>query len=262
MNGTLVDRSNHLRQDGGFCFEIPPWQHQPVEVDEHLNKLKDIWGNSTDRRQFRKPRLALVNRRVEINRYMATVIAPFLDTYHRNIQSAYQQLTNKILKRIKEEIKAALMKKQKIYSELIELADSLNVPAMCDEERRAARTLASKHVAMTYQCTEDARASIAKMGKYAEEMISITRNHMQNAVADATKNLDKNVPKANITTCLRNISRAAASLGYELDLSLTNARRHNGQSCEKLANCCSRVRRSTDDDVTALKEYFYQCVYA
>ncbi|XP_045502926.1 uncharacterized protein LOC123699921 [Colias croceus] len=253
------DRSNHLRQDGGFCFEIPPWQHQPVEVDQHLNKIKDVWGNDT-RRQLRKPRLSLINS--EVNRYMATVIAPFLDTYHRNIQNAYQQLTNKILKRIKEEINAALRKKQKIYSELIDLADTLNVPEMCDEEKRDARTLASRHVALTYRCTEEARASIAKMGKYAEEMISITRNHMQAAVADATKFMNKDVPISNVTSCLKEISRAAASLGYELDLSLTNARRHNGQSCEKLANCCSVVRRNTDEGVTSLKEYLYQCVYA
>ncbi|VVC87686.1 unnamed protein product [Leptidea sinapis] len=136
---------------------IASWPHRTVEVDEHINKLKNT----------------------EVNRYLATVIAPFLDTYHRNIQTSYHQSTNKILKRIKDEINAALRKKQKIYSELSQLADSLNVPQMCDEEKRSARTLASKHVALTYQCTEEARASIGKMGKYAEEMITITRNHMQ-----------------------------------------------------------------------------------
>lgn len=61
---------------------------------------------------------------------MSTVISPFLDTYHRNIQNAYQLLTHKILKSIKEEINAALRKKQKIYEELIQLADTLNVPGI------------------------------------------------------------------------------------------------------------------------------------
>lgn len=58
---------------------------------------------------------------------------------------------------------------------------------MCDEEKRAARTLASRHVATIYACTEDARGSIAKMGKYAEEMIGITRNHMQATLMEATR---------------------------------------------------------------------------
>lgn len=55
---------------------------------------------------------------------------------------------------------------------------------MCNEERRAARTLASKHMSLIYKCTEQARTSIAKMGKYAEEMITITRKHMENALAE------------------------------------------------------------------------------
>lgn len=59
---------------------------------------------------------------------MDTVIAPFLDTYHRNIQNSYQQLTNKILKKIKDEINIAITKKMKIYTELAELAESLKVP--------------------------------------------------------------------------------------------------------------------------------------
>lgn len=58
---------------------------------------------------------------------------------------------------------------------------------MCDEERRASRTVASRHVASIYACTEDARGSIAKMGKYAEEMIGITRTHMQATLVDATR---------------------------------------------------------------------------
>lgn len=59
---------------------------------------------------------------------MDTVLAPFLDTYHRNIQNSYQQLTSKILRRIKDEINAALQKKQQIYQELTQLADDLKVP--------------------------------------------------------------------------------------------------------------------------------------
>lgn len=58
---------------------------------------------------------------------------------------------------------------------------------MCDEERRASRTVASKHVSLIYFCTEEARSSIAKMGKYAEEMIGITRNHMQVSLVDAAR---------------------------------------------------------------------------
>lgn len=64
----------------------------------------------------------------EVTRYMDTVIAPFLDTYHRNIQNAYQQLTSKILRRIKEEINAAVKKKQQISDELNNLANDLGVP--------------------------------------------------------------------------------------------------------------------------------------
>lgn len=64
-----------------------------------------------------------------------------------------------------------------------------NFTAMCDEERRAARTLASKHVAQIYACTEEARVSLAKMGKYAEEMISITKNHMESTL-DETRSRD------------------------------------------------------------------------
>lgn len=64
----------------------------------------------------------------EITRYMDTVLAPFLDTYHRNIQNSYQQLTGKILRRIKDEINAAVQKKQQIYAELTQLADELKVP--------------------------------------------------------------------------------------------------------------------------------------
>lgn len=65
---------------------------------------------------------------------------------------------------------------------------------MCDEERRAARTEASKHVSLIYSCTEEARSSIAKMGKYAEEMIGITRNHMQVSLEEAARmfGLEKN----------------------------------------------------------------------
>ncbi|CAF4797662.1 unnamed protein product [Pieris macdunnoughi] len=256
----LKDRSNHLRYDGGLCFEIPQWQHQPVEVEEHLNKLKDVLRKRTEGSQFRKSSLVLVNN--EINRYMSTVIAPFLDTYHRSIQNSYQQSTRYILKQIKDEIMAAIREKQKIYKKLIDLADTLKVPEMCDEERRAARTLASKHVARTFECTEEARESITEMGEYAEEMINITKTHMQVAVADATQHLDETIPKANVTMCLREISRAAASLGYELDLSKTNALKHKVQTCEKLANCCEKVRINTAKEVKALTEYLYQCVYA
>lgn len=59
---------------------------------------------------------------------MDTVLAPFLDTYHRNIQNSYQQLTGKILRRIKDEINSAVLKKNIIYTELTELADVLKVP--------------------------------------------------------------------------------------------------------------------------------------
>ena len=60
---------------------------------------------------------------------------------------------------------------------------------MCDEERRAARTLASRHVSLIYKCTEQAKTSIAKMGKYAEEMIIITRKHMENALVEVANKL-------------------------------------------------------------------------
>ncbi|XP_045776779.1 uncharacterized protein LOC123875141 [Maniola jurtina] len=257
-------RSSHLRLDGGLCFEIPPWQHQPVEVEKHLNKIRDTWGNS-ERRNTRLPKFPLDNR--EVNRYVDTVIAPFLDTYHRNIQNSYQQLTNTILKKIKDEINVAIRKKHKIYTELTELADTLKVPAMCDEERRASRTLASKHVALIYKCTEHARSSIAEMGKYAEEMITITRNHMDVALTEVAENLKidetaRNTKIVNVTAYLKELSKAAVALGYELDLSLTNARRHNEQSCEKLTNCCNKARRNTDEAVSTLREHLYQCVYA
>lgn len=58
---------------------------------------------------------------------------------------------------------------------------------MCHEERRLARTVASKHVALIFACTEEARSSIAKMGNYAEEMITITRGHMQNTLEDVAR---------------------------------------------------------------------------
>ncbi|XP_026725740.1 uncharacterized protein LOC113492477 [Trichoplusia ni] len=202
---------------------------------------------------------------------MDTVLAPFLDTYHRNIQNSYQQLTGKILRRIKDEINAAIQKKQQIYTELTQLADDLKVPVMCDEERRTARTVASRHVAAIYACTEDARGSIAKMGKYAEEMIGITRNHMQATLVEATRAFEVTgsgaqrsgvLPKTDVSPCLQELSRAAVVLGYELDLSLTNARRHNEQSCERLTSCTSRARRHTEDVVIALRDQLYQCVYA
>lgn len=261
-------RSNHLRQDGGLCFEIPPWQHQPVELEEHLVSLRSRYFNDTIGRRQMRTQLALANS--EISRYMDTVLAPFLDTYHRNIQNSYQQLTGKILRRIKDEINAAILKKQQIYTEITQLADELKVPAMCDEERRSTRTLASTHVAQIYACTEEARASIAKMGKYAEEMIAITRNHMQSTLIDATRVFQLSsgqrsgvsAQQGNVTSCLKELSKAAIVLGYELDLSLTNARRHNEQSCEHLTSCTTRARRHSEEDVTALKDQLYQCVYA
>ncbi|CAH0728144.1 unnamed protein product, partial [Brenthis ino] len=258
------ERSNHLRQDGGLCFEIPPWQLKPVEVEQHLNRIKGTLGNSSERRQTENFRVSLLNR--EVNRYVDTVISPFLDTYHRNIQNSYQQLTNKILKRIKDEINAALKRKQKIYTELSQLAESLKVPAMCNEERRSAKNIASRHVSLIYKCTEQARNSIVKMGKYAEEMISITRRHMKNAMIQVAKKMPDPNPymtqKTNVTTCLKELSRAAVSLGYELDLSLSNARRHNEQSCEKLVHCSYKAKKNTDEAVNILREYLYQCVYA
>ncbi|XP_026753705.3 uncharacterized protein LOC113513923 [Galleria mellonella] len=258
-------RSNHLRQDGGLCFEIPPWQHLPVELEQHLLSLKERWGNNTLYQPMRRLQLALVNS--ELSRYTDTVLAPFLDTYHKNIQTSYQQMTAKILRRIKEEINAAVQKKAKIYSELTDLANKLQVPAMCAEERRLVRNLASKHVAQMYKCTEEARASIAKMGKYAEEMIGITRNHMQLILDETSKSLllksqVRAMQKDEVNTSLRKLSREAVFLGYELDLSLTNARRHNEQSCEKLTACSSKVRKNTEEAVTYLRDKLYQCVYA
>ncbi|KAM3958115.1 uncharacterized protein ACR2FA_007907 [Aphomia sociella] len=259
------DRSNHLRQDGGLCFEIPPWQHLPVELEHHLLSLKQRWGNATLKQPMRRSQFALFNS--ELSRYMDTVLAPFLDTYHKNIQTSYQQMTAKILRRIKEEINAAIQKKLKIYTELTELANKLQVPAMCSEERRSARTLASKHVSQIYKCTEEARVSIAKMGKYAEDMIGITRNHMQEVLDETTKFLGQNgqvkpMQKDEVASCLKDLSRAAVTLGYELDLSLTNARRHNEQSCERLTACSSKSRKNTEEDVTDLRDKLYQCVYA
>lgn len=70
---------------------------------------------------------------------------------------------------------------------------------MCDEERRSAKTLSSKHVSDIYKCTENARASIVKMGKYAEQMIGITRNHMQSVLDAATKNFVVNSRGPRIT---------------------------------------------------------------
>jgi Na+/phosphate symporter len=69
------------------------------------------------------------------------------------------------------------------------------ISAMCDEERRKARTLASKYVSQVYSCTEEARASIAKMGKYAQEMIAITKTHMQKATGNVTKDLGQIGPR-------------------------------------------------------------------
>ncbi|XP_075982958.1 uncharacterized protein LOC142981146 [Anticarsia gemmatalis] len=261
-------RSSYLRQDGGLCFEITPWQHQPVVLDAHLDDLRKRWNITNDnaRRQLRPPSLALANS--EISRYMDTVLAPFLDTYHRNIQNSYQQLTGKILRRIKDDINTAVLRKQQIYTELTTLAEELKVPAMCAEERRASRSIASRHVSYVYACTEESRGSIAKMGKYAEEMIGITRAHMQATLVDATRAFEvsgparSGVPKEDVSTCLQELSRAAVLLGYELDLILTNARRHNEQSCEKLSTCTAKARKHTDETVTALKEQLYQCVYA
>ncbi|KAL0869391.1 hypothetical protein ABMA27_007631 [Loxostege sticticalis] len=226
--------------------------------------MKEKFGNATSLR--RRTQLVMVNS--ELSRYMDTVLAPFLDTYLRNIQSSYQQMTSKILRRIKDEINNAVQKKHQAYKELTQLADQLNVPAMCDEDRRECRTVASKHVALIYACTEEARASIAKMGNYAEEMITITKNHMQASLDDVAKSLqtsirrNKSTEETDVTACLKLLSRSAVTLGYELDLSLTNARRHNEQSHEKLSSCSTKCKRSTDDAVSALKDKLYQCVYA
>ncbi|CAG4930930.1 unnamed protein product [Parnassius apollo] len=261
-----LERNFFLREDGGLCFEIPPWQHTPVEMDHHIAKVKANWGNSSTSKETRRLNLRIANSK--ISHYVETVIGPFLDTYHRNIQTSYQQQTNKILRKIKDEVNAALRKKQKIYKELIELADNLVVPEMCEEERRYARTIASRHIAHVYKCTEIAKNSISKLGKCAEEMIAITRNHMQMALENATKRIvlkeqyGIETEKSNESACLKDLSKAAVSLGYELDLSLTNARRHNEQSCEKLFVCCMRAQKTTDESVAALKDNLYQCVYA
>ncbi|XP_063831138.1 uncharacterized protein LOC135080432 isoform X2 [Ostrinia nubilalis] len=259
-------RSAYAAEDTSQC-RIPPWQHLPVELDQHLNSMRERFGNTTAaRRQIKGSQLAMVHS--GISRYMDTVLAPFLDTYLRNIQSSYQQMTSKILRRIKEEINNAVQKKLQVYNELLQLADKLNVPAMCDEERRQARTIASKHVALIYSCTEDARASIAKMGKYAEEMITITKKHMNSALDDAAKVLElsvrrsKDTHESDVTACLKRLSRSAVTLGYELDLSLTNARRHNEQSHEKLTACSTKSKRDTEDAVSDLRDQLYQCVYA
>ncbi|XP_068619395.1 uncharacterized protein [Battus philenor] len=260
------DRSFHLRLDGGLCFEIPPWQHLPVEMDHHIAKVKAAWGDLSPIRDTRRYSLSISNSK--ISHYVDTVIGPFLDTYHRNIQTAYQQMTNKILRKSKDEVNIALRKKQIVYDELIKLADTLAVPAMCEEERRYARTIASRHVAEIYKCTEEARNSITKMGKYAEEMITITRNHMQLALEKANNKTDnkehfeKGKERINQSASLKELSKAAVSLGYELDLSLTNARRYNEQSCEKFSICCARARKNTEESAATLKDSLYQCVYA
>lgn len=64
---------------------------------------------------------------------MDIVLAPFLDTYHRNIQNSYQQMTQKIAKKIKDEISQALVKKKKIYESLVNLADKLKIPGLYDQ---------------------------------------------------------------------------------------------------------------------------------
>lgn len=57
----IQSRSNHLRQDGGPCFEIPPWQLQPVELENHLELLRDrLGGNVT--RKMGASQLDLANR--------------------------------------------------------------------------------------------------------------------------------------------------------------------------------------------------------
>ncbi|KAI5632621.1 hypothetical protein NE865_14671 [Phthorimaea operculella] len=266
MLTTCRDRSDLFRQDGGLCFEIPPWQHQPVELDGHVARLRRKWGlDETLTRKQTPSRLTLNNG--DISRYMDTVIGPFLDTYHLNIQNSYQQLTSKILRRIKEEVNAAVKTKQQIYKNLTALADELEVPPLCDEERRKARNIATNHVSLTYACTEDARVSIAKMGKYAEQMIALTKKHMQKTVSDTIKTFDLNkvngsVLKSEIESCLESLSEAAVNLGYELDLSLTNARRHNEQSCEKLTGCVTKARKRSEEGVAEVKDLLYQCVYS
>ncbi|XP_061722150.1 uncharacterized protein LOC133528697 [Cydia pomonella] len=257
-------RSVHVRQDGGLCFEVLPWQLQPVDLDNHLNHMRQKLRNRTPT-EYRKvsPRQALVNS--EVSRYVDTVLAPFLDAYHRNIQSSYQQFTAKLLRRIKEEINQAVQKKQKLYDELTKLANELNVPASCDEERRAARTLASQHVSDIHKCVEAARDGIAQMGVYADEMIQITRQHMQAQLNDATRSFNEGtvvIPKGDVPACMQELSRAAANLGYELDLTLTNARRYNEQACEQLSTCSTHAHRASDEAAAKLREQLYQCVYA
>ncbi|KAI8425395.1 hypothetical protein MSG28_007150, partial [Choristoneura fumiferana] len=208
-------RSSHLRQDGGLCFEIPPWQHQPVELNQHLERMRALLGNSTSRKQM-NPSLAL------IHGHSSRPVPGCVSHEHPKLVPAAN-------------------------CEDPEADQGGNQP-MCDEERRAARTLASQHVANIYKCIKEARESIAKMGPYAEEMISITRQHMQSQLDDASKSLDH--------------GSETASLGYELDLSVTNARRHSEQSCERLATCSSRARRRSDELIAGLRDQLYQCVYA
>ncbi|XP_047994802.1 uncharacterized protein LOC125232983 [Leguminivora glycinivorella] len=103
------------------------------------------------------------------------------------------------------------------------------------------------------------------MGVYADEMIQITRQHMQAQVTDATKSFNEGtvaIPKGDVPACMQELSRAAANLGYELDLTLTNARRFNEQACEQLSTCTTHARRASDDATAKLKEQLYQCVYA
>lgn len=71
---------------------------------------------------------------------------------------------------------------------------------MCDEERRYARTISSGHVAQIYRCTQEAKGAITKMAKYAEQMITITRNHMQAALEKAsnkTNEMEATLPNRN-----------------------------------------------------------------
>lgn len=68
--------------------------------------------------------------------------------------------------------------------------------------------------------------------------------------------------RPNATLCLQELSRAAVSLGYELDLSLTNARRYNEESCEKLTTCTNKARKQSEAAITELRAEIYQCVYA
>lgn len=264
------ERSNRMRLDGGLCFEVPPWQHQPVDLDLHLTRLRERWGVHRSGRTM--ARSSDVDYQIldngEVSRAMDSLLAPFLDTYLQNMQTSYQQLTNKILGKAREEIKMAVQKRQQIASELGQLADELKVPELCNMERRESKTLASKHLAHIYDCTEAARLSITEMGKYTEEMVKITKDHMQSTLDKALRREEadksaksKDYGKVNVTI-LRELARVAVTLGYELDLSLTNARRHNEQSCEKMVKCNNRVKKETEDDVANMKELLYQCVYA